>query len=84
MRCFSKHINMNIPDKVNKDYYIDLDKVKKCWLVRINSEEPKIKERIYKLPQWLSDEIDYEIERAVDGAVARKTCEIRKSLGFEK
>jgi len=70
MRFFSKHINMNIPDKVNKDYFIDLEKVKKCWLVRINSDEPVIKERIYKLPQWLSDEIDYQIELAVDNAIA--------------
>ena len=73
---------MNIPDKVNKHYFIDLDKVKKCWLVRINSEDPVIKERIYKLPKWLSDEIDFQIKLAVGDAMHVKTCEIRKSLGF--
>jgi hypothetical protein len=52
--------------------------------VRIDSDEIKIKERIYKLPKWLSNEIDYEIECAVNAAIAGRLLEIRKILGFQK
>lgn len=71
---------MSIPDKLSKDMAAGLCKNKNGYSVVVSDDNGVKKDRVYKLPKWLSEEIDFHIECARRDGASSKLYEIRKAL----